>query len=105
MPVVSTEAGGVPAILEHGRHGLLAPLGDYEQLAAHVVRLLDNPEYARQLARAAFATCARCTWPAVREMWLKAYREARLRVSSAPEGPIAAAHASESTRARVPTVS
>src|SRR5204863_1521436 len=34
LPVVSTEAGGVPAILEHARHGLLAPLGDYEQLAA-----------------------------------------------------------------------
>jgi glycosyltransferase involved in cell wall biosynthesis len=76
LPVVSTEAGGVPAILEHGRHGLLAPLGDEEQLAAHVVRLLDNPEYARQLARAAYDTTRRCTWPAVRTLWLDAYRVA-----------------------------
>ena len=74
LPVVATEAGGVPAILTHGAHGLLAPLADYETLAAHVLRLLDQPEYARQLARAAYATCDACTWPAVREQWLRAYR-------------------------------
>jgi glycosyltransferase involved in cell wall biosynthesis len=40
LPVVSTEAGGVPAILTHDRHGLLAPLDDHDTLAAHVIRLL-----------------------------------------------------------------
>jgi glycosyltransferase involved in cell wall biosynthesis len=74
LPVVSTEAGGVPAILTHGRHGLLAPLADYERLGAHVLRLLDEPEYARELARAAYATCQACTWSNVREQWLRAYR-------------------------------
>jgi L-malate glycosyltransferase len=76
LPVVSTEAGGVPAILTHERHGLLAPLGDYERLAAHVLRLLDDPAWARTMARAAFDTCQACTWPAVREQWLRAYRSA-----------------------------
>ncbi|HXI31407.1 MAG TPA: glycosyltransferase family 4 protein [Vicinamibacterales bacterium] len=76
LPVVSTEAGGVPAILTHERHGLLAPLGDYDRLAAHVLRLLDNPVWARAMARAAFDTCQACTWPAVREQWLRAYRSA-----------------------------
>jgi len=77
LPVVSTEAGGVPAILAHRRHGLLAPLGDYEALAANVLSLLDQPEWARSLARAAYATCDTCTWPSVRERWLNAYRSAR----------------------------
>ena len=76
LPVVSTEAGGVPAILTHERHGLLAPLGDYDRLAAHVLRLLDNPVWARAMARAAFDTCQACTWPAVRDQWLRAYRSA-----------------------------
>jgi L-malate glycosyltransferase len=74
MPVVSTEAGGVPAILTHGIHGLLAPLADYETLGRHALRLLANPEYARALARAAYTTCDACTWPKVREQWVRAYR-------------------------------
>ena len=74
MPVVSTEAGGVPAILTHNLHGLLAPLADYETLGHHVLRLLEGPDFARALARAAFATCDACTWPKVREQWVRAYR-------------------------------
>jgi glycosyltransferase involved in cell wall biosynthesis len=71
LPVVSTEAGGVPAILTHEVHGLLA---DHATLAAHVLRLLDDPALARRLARAAYATCQACTWPSVREQWLRIYR-------------------------------
>jgi glycosyltransferase involved in cell wall biosynthesis len=74
LPVVSTEAGGVPTILTHGRHGLLAPLADYERLAAHVLQLLDDPGYARQLARAAYESCQACTWSNVRKQWLRVYR-------------------------------
>ena len=33
LPVVSTEAGGIPAILTHGVHGLLAPLDDHRAVA------------------------------------------------------------------------
>jgi glycosyltransferase involved in cell wall biosynthesis len=75
LPVVSTEAGGTPAILAHGRHGLLAPLADYETMGRHVLRLLGDPAYARGLARAAYATCGGCTWPSVRERWLDVYRD------------------------------
>jgi glycosyltransferase involved in cell wall biosynthesis len=74
LPVVSTQAGGVPAILTHGQHGLLARLADYETLGHHVLRLLDDPDYARRLARTAYATTHACTWPSVREQWLRAYR-------------------------------
>jgi len=74
LPVVSTEAGGMPAILTHERHGLLTPLGDFEMLAACVLRLLADPERAREMARAAFATCQACTWPAVRQQWLQTYQ-------------------------------
>jgi len=74
LPVVSTEAGGVPAILTNGVHGLLGPLDDHAALAANVLRLLDEPALGRQLSRAAFASCQACTWPAVRGQWLRAYR-------------------------------
>jgi glycosyltransferase involved in cell wall biosynthesis len=74
LPVVSTDAGGVPAILTHGEHGLLAGLADYETLGHHVLRLLENPTEARRFARNAYATSHACTWQAVRAQWLDAYR-------------------------------
>jgi len=74
LPVVSTGAGGVPAILTHGEHGLLAPLDDHETLASHILRLLDDPPYADRLIRAAHARVQSCTWANVREQWIDAYR-------------------------------
>jgi L-malate glycosyltransferase len=86
LPVVSTEAGGIPAILTHGVHGLLAPLADYDALGQHVLRLLADPEHARALARTARATCDGCTWPKVRDQWVRAYRDvlASRRFSTSP---------------------
>jgi len=86
LPVVSTEAGGVPAILTHGKHGLLAPLDDHQRLAAHVLTLLDSPAYARHLAENGYAFARTCTWLAVREQWLNAYRgvlDARVELAGA----------------------
>jgi glycosyltransferase involved in cell wall biosynthesis len=74
LPVVSTRAGGVPAILSDGEHGLLAPLDDHRTLADHVVALVEQPARARVLARNAHATCRAYTWPAVRDQWLSNYR-------------------------------
>jgi glycosyltransferase involved in cell wall biosynthesis len=96
LPVVSTEAGGVATILTHGQHGLLAGLADYETLGHHVVRLLDNPDYARTLARTAYATTDACTWPAVREQWLRTYRRAIAQRSRSAAKPVDAAVAESS---------
>ena len=74
LPVVSTDAGGIRAILTDGEHGLLAPLDDAEGLAAHVLGLLADPVRADHLARAAYATCGAYTWRAVRHQWLHVYR-------------------------------
>jgi len=38
------------------------------------MRLLESPDYARQLAAAARETCAGYEWPVAREGWLAAYR-------------------------------
>jgi glycosyltransferase involved in cell wall biosynthesis len=73
LPVVSTAVGGVPAILTHGVHGLLAPDNDDRAVAAHILALLASPEHARQMAAAAFQSCAAYEWSAAREGWLAAY--------------------------------
>ena len=72
--VVSTDAGGVPAILTDEVDGLLVPRGDHERAAAQIIRLLGNPPFARALASRARQNCEHYRWTAVREQWLSLYR-------------------------------
>jgi len=73
-PVVATDAGGVPAILTSEIHGLLVPCGDHEAAASAVIRLLEDPAFARRIADAALETCARYQWSSVRALWVALYR-------------------------------
>ncbi len=74
-PVVATAAGGVPAILTDEVHGLLAPCGDHEAVAARVLRLLDDTALTRRMIDTARASCDAYQWTAVRERWLALYRD------------------------------
>jgi glycosyltransferase involved in cell wall biosynthesis len=73
VPVVSTDTGGVSAILTPEIHGLLAPPDDDAAIAEAVLELLDDPARARRLAAAAYRSTDAFTWVVVREAWLSAY--------------------------------
>jgi glycosyltransferase involved in cell wall biosynthesis len=51
-PVVATAVGGVPALIEHEKTGLLVEAGDPEGLAKELDRLLSDRPFARSLALA-----------------------------------------------------
>lgn len=72
--VVATNAGGVPAILTDGRHGLLVPCGDADSAAAAVCRLVDEPSLSTRLAREARESCEQYRWSVVRAQWVSLYR-------------------------------
>ncbi|MGH9411736.1 MAG: glycosyltransferase family 4 protein [Vicinamibacterales bacterium] len=72
--VVSTDAGGVPAILTDGVHGLLVPCGDDNAAARAVMRLIEEPGLARMLAEAARESCQSYEWSSVRRQWFELYR-------------------------------
>lgn len=72
--VVSTDAGGVPAILTHEHHGLLAPCNDHRAVADSILRLLDDPALASRVTTAARQSCERYRWENVRSQWLGLYR-------------------------------
>lgn len=53
LPVVSTAVGGVPALLESGKQGLLVPPGDGKGLSEAMTLLLQNHEVRNLWGRAA----------------------------------------------------
>jgi len=71
--VVSTNAGGVPAILTDGVHGLLVACGDHHAAADRVVRLLEHADLVDRLTAAARASCNQYRWQSVRARWLSLY--------------------------------
>ena len=73
LPVVSTDAGGIPDIVTHERTGLLVPRGDYVGLAKNAVRLLEDSTLAAALIRNAREECRKYSWETVRTKWLDLY--------------------------------
>ncbi|MEO7964458.1 MAG: glycosyltransferase family 4 protein [Gemmatimonadaceae bacterium] len=78
LPVVTTDAGGIPFIVRHGDNGLMVTSGDDEALAREALRLLNDPSLASRLAQRARQECMeRYVWPAVRDSWLALYAHSR----------------------------
>ncbi len=53
LPVVATRVGGIPEIVRDGVTGILVPPGDPEALARGIARLLEHPDEAGRMGRAA----------------------------------------------------
>ena len=87
--VVSTNAGGVPAILTNEKHGLLVDRGDYHAAAECVLRLLADPALAGRLTATARESCADYQWNVVRSRWLALYES-----TVTPRGPVSEPSAS-----------
>jgi len=62
VPVVSTNVGGVPFIVDEGRTGLLVPPGEPEQLAAAILRLYDDSALQDTLVRGGSRRSEDFTW-------------------------------------------
>jgi glycosyltransferase involved in cell wall biosynthesis len=71
--VVSTAAGGVPAILTDGVHGHLVPCGDHRAAAERIIRVIENPDLSQRLIAQARESCERYRWSAVRALWVSLY--------------------------------
>ena len=75
LPVVTTDAGGIPYIVTHEETCLMIARNDHEAMAAAALRLLEDPEFAARIARHAREHCRRFSWPVVQQEWLKLYHE------------------------------
>jgi len=50
---IATRAGGVPEVIEHGKTGYLADVGDVETMARYALELLKNDELLRRIGKQA----------------------------------------------------
>jgi glycosyltransferase involved in cell wall biosynthesis len=74
VPVVSTDAGGIPDMVDHGVSALLVPIGNPTAMAREAVRILTNRPLADALRAAGLAAISSYSWPCVRDQWFAIYR-------------------------------
>lgn len=77
LPVISTPTGDITALVRHEQTGLIVPQRDPDAMAAAVVRMLEQPDHARDMAQRAFTSTSRYVWPSVRDAWADLYRTPR----------------------------
>jgi glycosyltransferase involved in cell wall biosynthesis len=65
LPVVTSDAGGIPHLVRDRVNGLLFPVGDSDALAARVIELLEHPDQARAIAANARTTIEAYSWASV----------------------------------------
>ncbi|MBA7472576.1 D-inositol-3-phosphate glycosyltransferase [subsurface metagenome] len=77
LPVVSTNAGGIPYFVRDGENGLLVNRDDHVAMAEKTCYLLENPEVARRLARNGKKTAESCSWESVKPKYASLYGSLR----------------------------
>jgi N-acetyl-alpha-D-glucosaminyl L-malate synthase BshA len=53
VPVISTNVGGVPEVVEHGIDGFLVEPGDVKEAARHALEILQRPDRGREMGQTA----------------------------------------------------
>jgi glycogen(starch) synthase len=75
VPVVTSDAGGLPEVVEHDRSGLLTWANNADSLAIGINRVLDDDQLARRLARAGRRRVRQSfAWDSIAERTIETYR-------------------------------
>jgi glycosyltransferase involved in cell wall biosynthesis len=76
LAIVTTNVCGMLDFIDHDVNGLLVPVGDAEKLREALTRLVDSPETALRLGKAARRKVREFTWQRAGEKILDAYHHA-----------------------------
>ncbi len=71
LPVVSTNVGGLPFLIENGTDGILVPPRNPDAFVTAIVGLLQDPARAARLAREGRKKVEGFDWAAIRPEWLR----------------------------------
>ena len=75
LPIVATDAGGVPDLLTDGVTGLIVPCNDDERMASAIERLLKDPNLAGKLSQNGRRLSEESSWQNIRPQWQRLFEE------------------------------
>jgi N-acetyl-alpha-D-glucosaminyl L-malate synthase BshA len=55
VPVISSDAGGIPEININGKTGFMSPVGDFEDMAKHAIYILEDEERLKKFKKCAYS--------------------------------------------------
>ncbi|SDR68763.1 glycosyltransferase family 4 protein [Christiangramia echinicola] len=71
MPVVSTNVGGIPYLINNTENGLLVDSNDAKAMAMAVEQLIENPELTEKLSVQGRQKVENFNWAKVKPLWLE----------------------------------
>jgi glycosyltransferase involved in cell wall biosynthesis len=75
VPVVCSNAGGIPEVFQDGFNALLYPPGDDNAMAKAIICLIQDKELAKKISANAMETASKYTWKMTAERTLQVYEE------------------------------
>ena len=73
VPVITTDAGGIPYIVEHEHTALMVPVGNAQAMARQIERLYREPQTRQRLTTNGMRAVQPYAWHAVKRQWLRLY--------------------------------
>jgi glycosyltransferase involved in cell wall biosynthesis len=74
IPIVSTNVGGIPYLVEDRMTALLVEPDQPEAMANAMTEVIDDPALARRLTENGLALARRCSWGNIFPIWMRKYR-------------------------------
>jgi glycosyltransferase involved in cell wall biosynthesis len=71
LPVVSTNVGGLPYLLDHEKEALLVSPGHVDEFTQAIIRLLEDPSLAQQLSLQGRKKVEHFDWEVVKHQWFE----------------------------------
>jgi glycosyltransferase involved in cell wall biosynthesis len=71
LPVVSTNVGGIPYLLEHNNNALLVDDDDIDDMINQINRLFTEPNLANNLSEKGKDSVKNFDWEIVKNQWIE----------------------------------
>lgn len=73
VPVITTDVGGIPYIVQHEETALMVPVGDAQLMSEEIIRLYSSRDLSQKLVVNGLDAVKPYAWLEVRQQWLAVY--------------------------------